>query len=143
MLTHLGEGSGADLLLHLLDPAASQDADGDRNGGPSANGRAAADPRRCGTDAERREVARAVAGHALSLQLLGGYIRDALGDLRRWREVDLGDADEAQGGHAGRVLAAYETCLAQGGPTERRALAVLRLLGRFDRPADPDRKSVV
>ena len=138
VLTHLDEGSGADLLLHLLDPAATQDADQDRNGGAPANGHAAADRRRHGTAAERREVARAAAGHALSLQLLGGYIRDALmGDLRRWREVDLGDADEAQGGHAGRVLAAYETWLAQGGPTERRAFAVLRLLGIFDRPADP------
>ncbi len=104
-LTHLDEGSGAD----LLDLAASQDADRERNGAPSANGHGAADPRHCCTEyAERREVARAVADHALSLQLLRGYIHDALGELRRWQEVDLGNADEAQGGHAGRVLAVYE-----------------------------------
>src|SRR5262249_17332141 len=41
-----------------------------------------------------------------------------------------------QYGHAFRVLKAYETWLA-GGEEGRRQLAILRLLGLFDRPADP------
>jgi len=71
-------------------------------------------------------------GHALALTLLGNYLRRAYGgDVRRRREVDLGDADERQGGHAFRVLHAYASWLGEGPE-----LAILCLLGLFDRPAD-------
>jgi hypothetical protein len=43
---------------------------------------------------------------------------------------------EIQGGHAFRVIAAYEKWLSTGGERGQRQLAVLRLLGLFDRPAD-------
>lgn len=91
-----------------------------------------------GTEAELAEICEEVDGHALSLQLLGSYIRRALGgDVRRWREIDLRRADEDQGGHAFRVIAAYERWLGQAGIEGERELAVLRMMGLFDRPADP------
>ncbi|AUB80394.1 hypothetical protein [Candidatus Thiodictyon syntrophicum] len=49
--------------------------------------------------------------------------------------MDLADADETQGGHAFRVMAAYETCFGRAGGQGARELAALRLLGFFDRPA--------
>jgi hypothetical protein len=67
------------------------------------------------------------------LSLLGTYLVKAYkGEVRRRRDVPLGKADQRQGGHAYRVMAAYETWL------EDREVAVLRLLGLFDRPADGD-----
>jgi nucleoside phosphorylase/tetratricopeptide (TPR) repeat protein len=91
-----------------------------------------------GTEAELAEICEEVDGHALSLQLLGSYIRRALGgDVRRWREIELRRADEDQGGHAFRVIAAYERWLGQAGVEGERELAVLRMMGLFDRPAEP------
>jgi tetratricopeptide (TPR) repeat protein len=91
------------------------------------------------TAIERAEVWEAVEGHALTLQLLGRYIRRALGDFRRWREIELHRADEdVQGGHAFHVMEAYERWLSgEGNVRGQRQLAVLRLLGFFDRAADP------
>ena len=69
--------------------------------------------------------------HALTLTLLGGYLSRACeGDVRRRTEVDLAGADEIKGGHALRVIGTYATWLGEGPE-----LAVLRLLGLFDRPA--------
>ncbi len=84
-----------------------------------------------------------VKGHALTLNLLGSYLRDAHGgDIRKRDLIRLSEADaEEQGGHAFHVMDAYVESLATGGKTEddqakgRRALALLRLLGLFDRPA--------
>jgi hypothetical protein len=87
-------------------------------------------------DAELMEASRAVHGHALTLSLLGNYLRLAHdGDIRRRDRVDFADANQAGGGHAFRVMAAYERWLASGGDDGARCLAVLRLLGFFDRPA--------
>jgi hypothetical protein len=72
-------------------------------------------------------------GHALALTLLGTYLRDVfIGDVRRRAEVVLLEQDAEQGGHALRVMAAYEKWFGNGPE-----LAVLRLLGLFDRPASP------
>jgi hypothetical protein len=87
-----------------------------------------------------------VKGHALTLNLLGGYLSEFhAGDIRKRDLVNLMDADdEEQGGHAFRVLDAYARSLEIGGQNEeenkkgKRALALLRLLGLFDRPATPD-----
>ena len=87
-----------------------------------------------------------VHGHALTLNLLGTFLRDAhAGDIRRRDLVTLEEADaEEQGGHAFRVMDAYVRSFETGGQTEeeqqkgQRALAVLRLLGLFDRPATAD-----
>lgn len=71
--------------------------------------------------------------HALSLTLLGSYLHKAhQGDIRKRKEVDLETADQRQGGHAFRVIAAYTRWLREGPE-----LAILRLLGLFDRPAHP------
>jgi class 3 adenylate cyclase len=97
------------------------------------------------TPAERKEIVAAVQGHALTLRLLGGYIHKCLRDVRPWREIDYSHADaefvtaqddpEARYGHAFRTIEAYERWLAGGGGRGEQKLAVLRLLGLFDRPA--------
>ncbi len=70
--------------------------------------------------------------HALTLTLLGNFLRRAHGgDVRRRREIGLHRADERQGGHAFRVIRAYARWLGDGPE-----LAILRLLGFFDRPAE-------
>ena len=84
-----------------------------------------------------------VKGHALTLNLLGSYLRDAHGgDIRKRDLIRLSEADaEEQGGHAFHVMDAYVAALDNDGRTAddqakgRRALALLRLLGLFDRPA--------
>lgn len=82
----------------------------------------------------------AVKGHALTLNLLGTYLRDAHGgDIRRRDLVRLEDADaEEHAGHAFRVVAAYERALNNEDNRGKRALAILRLLGFFDRPMSAD-----
>ena len=78
-------------------------------------------------------------GHALTLNLLGGFLKRAFhGDIRQRDRVKFEKADEKmQGGHAFRTMAAYEQWLLRdGGDEGRREVAVLRLMGLFDRPAD-------
>jgi Putative ATP-dependent DNA helicase recG C-terminal len=81
-----------------------------------------------------------VRGHALSLNLVGSYLRDAhAGDIRKRDLVNLGEADaEEQGGYAFRLMDAYARSFESEGEPGKRALAVLRLLGLFDRPATAD-----
>lgn len=87
-----------------------------------------------------------VRGHALSLNLLGTYLRDAHGgDVRKRDQVKLEEADaEEQGGHAFRVMDAYVQWFASPEKNAKeamrgqRAIAVLNLLGLFDRPASSD-----
>ncbi len=136
-LTQLSDAAGASLLRRLLEPPKPKGVHQVRS-----------------TEAERQEISRAVKGHALTLRLLGGYIHRALRDVRRWREVDYTQADAqyvtntkaagdaraagdatARYGHAFTTMAAYERWLASGGVAGQRQLAVLRLLGLFDRPA--------
>lgn len=78
-----------------------------------------------------------VKGHALTLNLLGSYLLAAhAGDIRKVGLVKLEKADaEKQGGHAFRVMEAYERQFRHEGDTGKRALAILRLIGLFDRPA--------
>lgn len=86
-----------------------------------------------GKDSELLAASREFGNHALTLTLLGGYLSRACGgDVRRRKEVDLAGADERKGGHALRVIGTYADWLGEGPE-----LAVLRLLGLFDRPADP------
>ena len=85
-----------------------------------------------GSEEELREASRDFAGHSLALNLLGTYLRDVCGgDVRRRNEVSLLEEDEAQGGHAKRVMESYENWFGEGPE-----LSVLRILGLFDRPAD-------
>jgi hypothetical protein len=89
-------------------------------------------------DKELKDAAREVGGHALTLQLLGRYLAKVHnGDVRKRDLVQFEKADaKVQGGHAFKVMAAYEQWLGEGGEDALRQLAVLRLLGLFDRPAD-------
>ncbi|MCI0600904.1 MAG: hypothetical protein L0Y60_15555 [Beijerinckiaceae bacterium] len=90
-----------------------------------------------GTHTEFETLVEDVKGHALTLNLLGTYLRDAYGgDIRKRDLVNLEEADEEQGGHAFRVMDAYVRWFESEGKHEKRALAVLRLMGLFDRPAD-------
>ncbi|MFZ4509191.1 MAG: hypothetical protein ACOYON_16005 [Fimbriimonas sp.] len=80
-----------------------------------------------------------VKGHALTLTLLGGFLKRAFhGDIRQRDRVKFEKADEKiDGGHAFRTMAAYEQwLLSDGGDEGQREVAVLRLMGLFDRPAD-------
>ncbi|RNJ50203.1 hypothetical protein [Methylocystis hirsuta] len=90
-----------------------------------------------GTQTEREALSEDAKGHALTLTLIGGYLRDAHGgDIRKRDLFNLAEAnEEGQGGHAFRAMAAYVRWFEQdkGG---RRALGMLRLMGLFDRPAD-------
>ncbi len=90
--------------------------------------------RQLGVDGREKEMtvaAEEFQRHALTLTLLGNFLRRAHGgDVRKRREIDLHRADETQGGHAFRVIAAYARWLGEGPE-----LAILRLLGLFDRPA--------
>nr|VFK13748.1 MAG: hypothetical protein BECKLFY1418C_GA0070996_100434 [Candidatus Kentron sp. LFY] len=88
-------------------------------------------------DGELLQVAEEIRGHALTAQLLGGYVKHAHGgDIRRRDRVDWPALDAEQEGHAGSVMRAYEHWFRQNGTTGEGQLAVLRLLGLFDRPAD-------
>ena len=89
-------------------------------------------------DQELKDAAREVGGHALTLQLLGRYLaKGHNGDVRKRKLVDFEKADaKVQGGHAFRVMAAYEKWLGEADEEGKRQLAILHLLGLFDRPAD-------
>ena len=93
-----------------------------------------------GAKAELVDLVESIKGHALSIQLFGAYLRDAHGgDIRRRDRVTLAAADEEmQGGHAGRVMDAYVAWLEGDGDKGRQALAMLKLLGLFDRPANAE-----
>jgi hypothetical protein len=88
-------------------------------------------------DQELQDASAAIQGHALTLTLLGRYLKLAHhGDIRRRDQVDFQEADnETLNGHAFRMVAAYETWLASAGKEGVRQLEALRLLGFFDRPA--------
>ena len=93
-----------------------------------------------GDDEELLTAARELHGHALTVQLLGGYLKQAHGgDIRRRDRVDWKRAfDEQQEAHAWAVMEAYERWFEQHAETGPRQLAALRLLGLFDRPAGTD-----
>jgi len=105
---------------------------------PSADGRANWN--------EYEKLVEDVKGHALTLNLLGSYLRDAhAGNIRQRDLIKLEEADaEEHGGHAFRVMDGYVRSFESGGKTTEdqakgwRALALLQLLGLFDRPATAD-----
>jgi tetratricopeptide (TPR) repeat protein len=106
----LDEADGAKLLAHLIE------------GHPAAG--------------ELREAVREVGGHALAITLLGNYIREVhRGDLRRRVYLERLTLDTRAGGHARRIMAAYANWLEANDRLGE--LAILRLMGLFDRPAEP------
>jgi hypothetical protein len=86
-----------------------------------------------GHEAELRSASDEFTGHCLALTLLGSYLTDVYnGDIRCRSEVSGHLADDVrQGVHARKVMESYQTWLGEGPE-----LAVLRMLGLFDRPAD-------
>jgi hypothetical protein len=86
-----------------------------------------------GPDDELRAASREFGNHALALTLLGTLIKKRRGgDIRRRDTIPSILVETKKGGHARRILQQYES-LFKGKPE----LAVLRMLGLFDRPADP------
>jgi hypothetical protein len=86
-----------------------------------------------GNEAELRTTSDEFSGHCLALTLLGSYLTDAYhGDIRRRQEVSARLAhDLRQGAHARKVMESYQSWLGEGPE-----LAILRMLGLFDRPVD-------
>ncbi|MDB6118460.1 MAG: hypothetical protein JWO08_2241 [Verrucomicrobiaceae bacterium] len=90
-----------------------------------------------GAEQEIESLVEDVKGHALTLNLFGSYLRNAhAGDIRKRGLVKLGEADtEEQNGHGFRVMDAYVRWFLAEGEKGYQALAILRCLGLFDRPA--------
>ena len=86
-----------------------------------------------GDEAELRSANDEFSGHCLALTLLGSYLTDAYhGDIRRREDVSSRLAqDLRQGAHARKVMESYQTWFGEGPE-----LAILRMLGLFDRPVD-------
>jgi tetratricopeptide (TPR) repeat protein len=75
--------------------------------------------------------------HALAINLLGNYIRDVHnGDLKGIADLERLMVDPQQGGHARRIMASYIRWLEEANRTAE--LALLFLIGLFDRPATRD-----
>ncbi|HQX49248.1 MAG TPA: TIR domain-containing protein, partial [Planctomycetaceae bacterium] len=89
-------------------------------------------------DKELLAASRDVDGHALTLNLLGRFLARAHGgDIRRRDLVKFEEADrQVQGGTTFKMLATFVTWFANSGDFGARQLAILRMLGLFDRPAD-------
>ena len=86
---------------------------------------------------ELRQASVDVEGHALALILLGTYLQARCGgDVRRRSEALLFDGHERYAAHAHKVMASYEAWFEQQDDTGRAAVAILRLMGLFNRPAD-------
>ena len=93
-----------------------------------------------GTQKQFETLVEDVKGHALTLNLLGKYLADAhAGDIRKRDLVKLAEADATeQGGHAFRVMDVYVDWIEGEGDRGRQAIALLRLMGLFDRAVSAD-----
>ena len=97
-------------------------------------------------DGELQQASEEVKGHALTLFLMGQYLRlisySENGDIRQRDTMRLADAEQEykndetrRYGHAFKAIEAYERWFADGDASAQQQLSVLRLLGLFDRPA--------
>ena len=86
---------------------------------------------------ELRHASIDVDGHALALILLGTYLEARCGgDVAKRSEALLFHGHERNAAHAHKVMASYEAWFSQQDDTGRAAVAILRLMGLFNRPAD-------
>ncbi|MEM9605328.1 MAG: hypothetical protein AAGA11_20870 [Pseudomonadota bacterium] len=92
-----------------------------------------------GTDDEIKAMWEALGGHALSMLQLGRLLARGYGkDLRKWREIGITEADKLhQGRSTQRVMAKYESWLLSGDEAHQLELAILRLMGLFEKPMTP------
>ena len=91
---------------------------------------------------ELLDAVREIDGHALAVTLLGNYIRDVHdGHLAGRFDLDELTVFAREGGHARRIMASYTNWLERYGQTAE--LAILRLIGLFDRPAEPEAMSAL
>ena len=91
-----------------------------------------------GVDKELRAASHDFGGHPLALTLLASFLSETQnGDVRRRDHIRglLADADNPRHDHARRVMESYEREWLAGQPT---SLAILHLVGLFDRPASGD-----
>lgn len=94
-------------------------------------------------DHELQQTSEEVRGHALTLFLIGQYLRlTEKGNIRKRDTMNLADAEHEYSndatrpyGHAFKAIEAYEKWFAGGDQRAQLQLSVLRLLGLFDRPA--------
>src|SRR6185503_1659931 len=94
-------------------------------------------------DKELQQASVEVHGHALTLYLVGQYLKlTEDGDIRRRDCMKLSDAEAEykndatrKYGHAFKAIEAYEKWFVVGDEQVKWQLAILRLLGLFDRPA--------
>ena len=86
-----------------------------------------------GPGRELREAVEAYHGHTYSLTLLGTFLHEATDDhdIRRRHDFPLLDEEGEHDHHARHIFETYEKHLGSKSPE----IAVLRLLGFFDRPA--------
>lgn len=89
---------------------------------------------------DKEQLVEEVKGHALTLQIMGSFLKRAhKGDIRRRDRVKFEKADQqVDGGHAFRAMDAYVRWMENESPEAKRELAILRIMGLFDRPATYD-----
>jgi hypothetical protein len=91
-----------------------------------------------GTDKELKTAAHDFGGHPLALGLLASFLTETQGgDVRRRDRIRglLADADNPGHDHAERVMESYEKEWLAGRPA---LLAIMHMVGLFDRPASSD-----
>lgn len=96
--------------------------------------------RKCGVTGDPDKLRQAsvdVNGHALALILLGTYLKlKCRGDVNQRSEALLFQGHERYAAHAHKVMASYETWLERQDHLGPATVAILRLMGLFNRPAD-------
>ena len=129
-----GEACGSVLRIDLQNLTAEAGGALLHNAGVCRAGAAPIEPH----DDELLSASQEVDGHALTLTMLGTFLARAYnGDIRRRHQVEFDRADSGvQGGHAFKMMRAYEQWLATNDQGGNAQLAILRLVGLFDRPAD-------
>ncbi|NIM16069.1 MAG: TIR domain-containing protein [Candidatus Aminicenantes bacterium] len=85
-----------------------------------------------GLEKEILEAVQDFDGHALALNLLGQYLKSVhQSDIRKRDKIPKLTKEKKQGGHARRVMEAYEKWLGKSAE-----LDILRIMGLFDRPVE-------